>query len=337
LVAFVAWCSLPQPRQELTEAQRIERNQFLTESDTKLPPMEPNTDLPVTSAGDAQQHLNPNDRVIGLTINGEARAYPLNIINTPGRKVMNDELGGEPVVITWCDLCHTAAVFSRRRGDDVDRFACSGLLWRGMLVMHDTRTESFWNPLLGKALAGVRSGESLAPIDVAMTSWNQWSIANPNTTVVMGDSVSQDLTTNYYDAPKEAGDWVFGVQESDKKQAWTLDYLRANPVVETKIDGRPAVVLYDAQSVTARLYSAMIDGATLSFRVTPGGAVFDRHSSSKWNVLSGRAVEGPMAGKTLTPIPAVWAFESFWKDLLPAATIQRASSVEPAANAGAAD
>lgn len=333
VVTLIVWVSLPEPpRRQLTDAQRIELKQFLSETESKLPFMEPNTELPVVPANDPRLKLNPNDRVIGLKINGKARAYPLNVINTPERKVINDDLGGEPVLVTWCDLCHTAAVFSRTFGDGVDSFACSGFLWHGMLVMHDVRTGSFWNPLVGKALAGMRSGESLKPIDVAMTSWHQWLAANPDTTVVLGDHVSQDLTTDYYDAQKDQGAWVFGAQESGKTQAWTLEYLRANPVIETRVDGLPAVVLYDATSVTARLYFSTVDGETLSFKATPGGTILDERSNSKWNVLSGRAVEGPMLGKTLTPIPSVWAFESFWKDLLPAAAIEHATSVEHSAS-----
>jgi hypothetical protein len=319
----------------LSDSQKAERNQFLTEAETKFPPMPVVASVPTSSVAQVAGQLQPNERVIGLTINGEARAYPLNFINTPGRKVMNDELGGEPVVITWCDLCHTAAVFSRKIGGQVETFACTGMLWHGMLVMHDVRTESFWNPLVGKALAGVRSGASLEPIDVAMTSWHQWSATHPNTTVVVGDRVQSDLTTNFYSAPNATGEWVFGVKESDGSRAWTLDYLRAHPVIETEIDGRPAVVMYHSPSVTARLYSASVEGQTLSFQ-TSNGSVIDQQSSSQWNILSGRAIAGPLAGKSLTPIPAVWAFEKFWQDLLPGAAIERATvdATTTAADAG---
>ena len=55
------------------------------------------------------KHLDPNERIIGLVINGEARAYPITILSS--HEIVNDTVGGEPVAVTWCPLCYTALVF----------------------------------------------------------------------------------------------------------------------------------------------------------------------------------------------------------------------------------
>jgi hypothetical protein len=60
---------------------------------------------------ESEPFMDPDERVIGLVINGEARAYPINILSS--HEIVNDIVGGEPVAVTWCPLCFSAIVFSR--------------------------------------------------------------------------------------------------------------------------------------------------------------------------------------------------------------------------------
>ena len=53
---------------------------------------------PVVSA-DEQDYLLPSDRVFGVSINGEHRAYPLRIVNA--HEMANDVLGGEPIALAY--------------------------------------------------------------------------------------------------------------------------------------------------------------------------------------------------------------------------------------------
>ena len=53
---------------------------------------------PVVSA-DGQDYLLPSDRVFGVSINGEHRAYPLRIVNA--HEMANDVLGGEPIALAY--------------------------------------------------------------------------------------------------------------------------------------------------------------------------------------------------------------------------------------------
>lgn len=306
----------------LTASRRAGQDSFLGEVDVHFPMMPPTVDFPVLTADEASRgYLTSEELVIGIAIREEARAYPLNMINVPETKVLNDEVGGEPIVVTWCDLCHNAMAFSRRINGQAELFACSGMLWHGLLVMHDVSTESFWSPLVGKSLAGKRSGESLRPIDVVLTSWEVWKAAHPNSSVVFGDRVQTKFTTRYYEKPCPEGQWAFGVKAASDARAWTLDHLRANPVIETEVDGLPAVVFYDNHGVTARVYSAMLEGQTLSFE-NSGESIVDRQSGTRWDIVSGRAIAGPMAGKVLTALPGVWAFDKSWNNLLPGTRIE---------------
>ena len=81
----------------------------------------PAVDRPRTvSIAEAAKNLGPTEPVVGLVINGEARAYPLRVLIW--HEIANDELGGVPVAVTYCPLCNTAVVFDRPLGGSRARF-----------------------------------------------------------------------------------------------------------------------------------------------------------------------------------------------------------------------
>jgi hypothetical protein len=75
-----------------------------TDSDTVrfLMPQEPTTEVPVRLVREAWNALAPSAMVLGVVVNGEARAYPLDVLNDrPDRKVQNDTLGGQAIAVTF--------------------------------------------------------------------------------------------------------------------------------------------------------------------------------------------------------------------------------------------
>ena len=56
-------------------------------------------DNPDVVTADAATFLQPADRVLGLTVNGESRAYPINMMTF--HHVANDVVGGQPVLVTF--------------------------------------------------------------------------------------------------------------------------------------------------------------------------------------------------------------------------------------------
>ena len=83
----------------------------------------------------AEAHLADNEPVLGLSIEGDARAYPLRILIW--HEIVNDVVGGVPVAVTYCPLCNTGIVFDRRVGDRVLAFGTTGKLRHSDLVMYD--------------------------------------------------------------------------------------------------------------------------------------------------------------------------------------------------------
>ena len=116
--------------------------QFVPAADAHLPDDEPDDEL-----------------VVGSSINGDARAYPAGILYT--REMVNDVVGGVPVLVTWCPRCYTALVHDRRVDGATAVFGNQGALYKGAMTWFDHETGSIWSQPLGKAVVGPRSGVSL--------------------------------------------------------------------------------------------------------------------------------------------------------------------------------
>jgi hypothetical protein len=121
-------------------------------------------------------------RVVGVALGGEARAYPIALLDW--HELVNDRLGGLPVLVSWCPLCGTAMVFDRRLEGRVLSFGVSGLLYQSDLLMFDRETDSLWSQISAHAVTGPQRGERLALLRSRTTTWGQWKAAHPETTVL---------------------------------------------------------------------------------------------------------------------------------------------------------
>jgi hypothetical protein len=66
-----------------------------------LEPLRPIKQFKIQTVQEVQNALNPDELVIGVTVNGESRAYPINCLTGPSREILNDKLGGVPIAATW--------------------------------------------------------------------------------------------------------------------------------------------------------------------------------------------------------------------------------------------
>ncbi|MEL7345088.1 MAG: DUF3179 domain-containing (seleno)protein [Pseudomonadota bacterium] len=141
---------------------------------------------PVLSAQEATW-LDDDDIVFGIEINGEARAYPRQIMEV--REMVNDTLGGRDLGIPYCTLCGAAqAYFTDELPDGVERpvLRTSGLLIRSNKVMYDLTTWSVLDTFLGDAVTGplAEKGIKLEQAAVITTDWGTWKATHPHTTVL---------------------------------------------------------------------------------------------------------------------------------------------------------
>jgi hypothetical protein len=139
-------------------------------------------------AADEAGYLNPADIVVGVSLGGESRAYPLRIL--VWHENVNDTLGGVPVAVSYCPLCRSTLVFDRRVGGSVREFGISGLLWNSNVLLYDRREdgagESLWSQVHMKAVTGPAAceGLELKLLPSELTSWRDWQARHPKTTVM---------------------------------------------------------------------------------------------------------------------------------------------------------
>lgn len=159
------------------------------------------------AAGRYRKLLVPGDRVIGIRLGGQARAYPLRLL--VWHEVVNDTLAGVPIAVTYNPLCDSAAVFRRAVAGHTLTFAVSGLLYDSNLLMYDrqpkSRRESLWSQLLFKAIAGpaASAGATLEVLPISVERWGDWRRDNPETTVLapdprLAERYSSDPYTSYF-------------------------------------------------------------------------------------------------------------------------------------------
>jgi len=285
--------------------------------------------------------LADDEAVLAIEIDGDARAYPYQIMTW--HEIVNDTVGGVPVAVTYCPLCNSGVGFDRRVGDKVLDFGTSGRLYASNLVMYDRQTESLWPQLTGQAALGVMTGTQLEFVPVFPVGWSAFREAHPDGWVLSRDTgYSRDYGRNpylAYDADPER-DPLFGAPTDDDR-LFPLERVialggagepvavlrslveRARVLTET-VGRQPLVLLFtegqnsalEAASVaegrdigTVAVFDPTVDGEVLTFTAGDDGRFTDAQTASSWTIR-GRAVEGPLEGEQLAGYPFI---DTFWK------------------------
>lgn len=275
-------------------------------------------DPPVMPATRAR-HMRDDDMIVGVSINGEARAYPWWIMDN--HHVANDVLGGQPITVMLCEMCSTAMVFDPRVRGRRLRFT-QRHYYNGTLALDDLETGSVWASYTGQAVRGKLRGEKIELLPASQMTWAAWRELHPDTTVLVGASelreghgsgqviggagVGPDFrrTIGRWDQRLPHNTLVLGVSAGHAARAYRLEDLRERLVVNDEVGGEPIVIFFHPAegSYAALAYSRTVEGRTLTFE-HDGERPVDRETGSRWN-LEGRAVSGPLAGTVLRFVPS---------------------------------
>ncbi len=313
------------------------------------PDVIPAIDNPQYAPATEVDFVQPSEAVVVLEIEGDVRAYPIQIM--VWHEIVNDEVGGVPVSVTYCPLCNSALAFDRRVGDRVLDFGTSGSLYQSALVMYDRQTESLWAHFTGEGVIGHYAGTRLAPIAVQTLSFEQLLAQHPDALVLTRDTgAARDYGTNPYisydeeasgpidnffqgevDPRLEPKARVVGFVRDDLAHAVDID-LAETPSVHRIPVGGDNLVVFQHPGLASALDRASVaagrdvgqtgvfvpegaDGQTLTFSVE-GDAFIDDQTGSVWTV-TGRAVDGPRAGQQLTPVGHLNTFWFAWSTYYP--------------------
>ena len=248
----------------------------------------PALDNPGMVEASRANYLEPGEPVFGIELEGEARAYPLRIMDW--HEMANDQIGGVPVSLAYCTLCGAGIAYDGRTdAHGTLTFGSSGLLYRSNKLMYDRQTRTLWNQLTGEPVLGelVGSGIELDLLPVVVSSWQDWLDRHPETLVLSSDTgYSRNYTPgaaygDYFSstetmfpvwnrdnrlADKER---IFALRLEGIPKAYPLEVLNEHQVVNDQI-GRTSIVLVMPQG------QVTVEGGNLfneSTSYQAGGAV----------------------------------------------------------------
>ena len=166
------------------------------------------------SVREADDWIRDDELVLAIIYKDVKRVYPLQIMIW--HEIVNDEIAGEPILITYCPLCGSGIAFEREINGKEVEFGNTGSLYNSNLVMYDRGTESYWTQIDGLAIIGELSGTRLNPISIDTVVWRDWKDAHPDSEVLSQETgFDRDYGTDVFGAYYENSFVLFPVENRD--------------------------------------------------------------------------------------------------------------------------
>jgi hypothetical protein len=252
--------------------------------------------------------------VVGIDIDGDARAYPLQFIGYHHQ--VRDTAGGRAVMVSYCTVCRTGRVWSPIVDGRVETFRLVGMDHFNAMF-EDRTTRSWWRQATGQAITGPMKGKLLTEIPSVQVTLAQWLALHPKSLIMQPDStmLSRYPTTYAYElgssrstltgtdtASWHEKSWVVGITLKGESKAYDWNRLRKERAVNDVVGGTPVVV---ALSLDGASYFAFQRPDTATRFVARGDSL----------VTKGRAYA--LAGHALSTVPASQEFWHSWRTFHP--------------------
>ncbi|MBV9987527.1 MAG: DUF3179 domain-containing protein [Chitinophagaceae bacterium] len=280
------------------------------------------------ASGDA--NAVPADKlVIGVALNGEAKAYPIQFIGYHHQ--VADTVGGQPVIITYCTVCRTGRVYSPTVNGKPETFRLVGMDHFNAMF-EDAGTKSWWRQVTGEAIAGPLKGAVLREIPSQQMSLTAWQRANPGTLVMQADSNFKETYEKManYEKGRSKSDltrrdslswhdksWVVGISYYPFAKAYDWNRLVKERLIQDSFPGLPVLLVLEKDTVSFHAWSRVLDGNALQFTKTADPELIrDGNTGSDWN-MDGFCVSGVLKGKKLSLVKAYQEYWHSWREFHP--------------------
>lgn len=284
----------------------------------------------ILTAAQADAHLSDDDVVLGLAYGNEARAYPRDAIARP--HYFTDTLAETPMMISYCILCNSAIAFKAALDSRRLDLKCV-TAFNNNIIYHEPSTGNFIQQLDGTIFYGPDAGKSLESYPVTLSAWGNWKRLHPETTLFHAPAVTlrDKMVAGMLRAlipisklSKRSRPWhrirgeldhrlpamsfVIGVEIDNDSCGYPVEALRGRLVLDDAVGGKPITLFYDVEHELGQVFSRQVDSEILTFEPasmqgTPVVAR-DRETGTLWTV-TGKALAGPLLGRSLEPVPHV--------------------------------
>jgi hypothetical protein len=225
----------------------------------------------------AENTVDLDRLVVGVEVNGAARAYPLQFIGYHHQ--VRDSIGDREVLVTYCTVCRTGRVFDPRIAGSVERFRLVGMdHFNAMLEDHTT--ESWWRQANGEAVAGPLKGTVLEELPSRQVTLRQWLALYPESRIMQGDpafaeryaqdyaferGTSRSRLTGTDPRSWEEKSWVVGLRVGSAARAYDWNQLLKERAINDTLGGKPVVIVVAGDS--ASFYAFVRPDAATRFSV----------------------------------------------------------------------
>lgn len=271
------------------------------------------------------------DRVIiGVVINGEARAYPIQILGYHHQ--VRDTVGAQPLLVTYCTVCRTGRVYSQTLNGKAEHFRLVGMDHFNAMF-EDATTKSWWQQATGECVAGPLKGTYLTDIPSQQVSLRAWLGEHPNSTVLQPDpnfleqygylkdyesGLSTSSLVRRDTASWQFKSWVIGIRIGDSAHTYDWTSLQRTRIIHDQLAGTPLVVIMVPDYRSFHAFVTRVGSETLRFRVKDDSTLVDQATGSTWTNTS-RCIDGTLSGAQLKRIQAYQEYLHSWEQFNPGA------------------
>jgi hypothetical protein len=285
-----------------------------------------------TFSGISGNTIDSAKLIIGVEINGEAKAYPIQLIGYHHQ--VRDTVGNEPVMITYCTVCRTGRVYRPQVNDKPETFRLVGMDHFNAMF-EDASTKSWWQQATGIAIAGPLKGKHLEEVPSHQSSLDAWLRLHPNSTILQPDTNYNKRYEDLVDYDKgtiegslekrdsaswKMKSWVVGIKTAGLSKAYDWNDLLKNYFIQDTLGQYPVLLVLENDTSSFHAYSRLSKGAILFFTIDNAGhQLIDSNTHSVWN-LQGDCISGLLKGTKLEPLAAYQEFWHSWKQFHPFTT-----------------
>ena len=264
------------------------------------------------NAEQAKEFLNDDDIIYTFEYSDKTYAYPASILSF--HHLVNDTVGGKPVVMTLCLLSGSSAVYSRDVDNQVLSFGVLGSLYNGNLIMFDDKTNSYWLQLTGDAIEGFSTNSKLAAFSsVESVRWKD--VKNRENLNVLPPIREMKFYREFYQSFLKSPFGVeslgerkqntafdtfttgLGIEIRDVSKFYPLKVIERKVTINDEVNGWPILVVQDPTLNTPRIFKRTVEERVLTFSLK-GGQMLDDQTHSVWN-MKGESVSGELRGVRL--------------------------------------
>lgn len=278
-----------------------------------------------TFAAKENNKVSTSKLVIGVELNGVAKAYPVQIVGYHHK--VRDTIAGKPLIITYCTACRSGRVYSAEVDGQPDHFKLVGMN-KNNSVFEDKTTGSWWQQETGVAIAGPMKDSSLHEIPSRQVTLSSWLKDHPKTKVMQADPnylSMYGLEFNdraYFYAASLQRDTVheknvllvIGIQHKEHVKTIEWNKLNYQRLIEDSMPALPLLFTLENDNASFHAWNRNVNGETFQFERTKNAEeIKDVNTQSVWN-MKGECIEGKLQGTQLEEVQSYLETERSWNE-----------------------